>query len=141
MKQWLFFGLLFYSCTVQPAYEIVTEILVVTPVSNEFVYDKEGEALKMIGNQNYWIQYRCKYNEGRLVEFIKYYPEGPVSYSMAELSADTAVYSSVGIPWQQSWVIDKEELKVRTGTEELSLTRVDTNHYVETGGRRMLVIE
>ncbi|MBK8701523.1 MAG: hypothetical protein IPN29_19035 [Saprospiraceae bacterium] len=65
--------------------------------------------------------------------------EGIIDYSLDDLKADTAILSSLDIPFSQNWVINSD-LTLREGDYKKKLKKLDKNHFIEDIGRMIFLI-
>ena len=118
----------------------VVEILIVTPVNTDFVSSEENYDLN-IGSKKYWTHYKINYRNDTLIEFKRYFPEGPIEYSIEELKTDTAIYKSLNVPFKHNWRIYNNELYENNSKSEIEIAKLDEKHFKEQKGRRVFVIK
>jgi uncharacterized protein YjbK len=116
----------------------VSEVIVAIPVNEKFYYSEESDY--KIKNQKYSLRYRAEYENGNLFSLKRYMPEGIIDYSLNELKADTAIISSLDIPFSQNWVINSDlTLMIRKSKKKLK--QLDKIHFVEDTGRMIFLIK
>jgi len=118
----------------------VNEVLIGTKVQQGFVSYEDNEDV-VINNQKYWIQYKVKYRNNILESFQRFYPEGPITYSIEELKNDTTIYKSVNIPINQNWTIKNNVLFENNFDTNINLVKLDKKHYKEKDGNRIFIVE
>lgn len=116
--------------------KMVDEIMVVFPVSDRFVPYEENEDVVFKG-QKYWVHYKISYQNGDLISFRRFMPEGPVDYTIEELKADIAIYISLDIPIKQNWQIREDTLFDNTKDLKIPLSKLGDNHYLDESGKRI----
>ncbi len=118
----------------------LTEILIATPVRENFVFSEENSDFTINGKK-YWTHYKVSYENGNLVSFKRYSPEGPIEYSIEELKSDTAIYYNLNIPLSHKWRIYNNELYDSTQRLDVNLIRLNKTHFKEQNGRRVFIIK
>ncbi len=115
---------------------MVDEIMVVFPVSDRFVPYEENEDVVFNG-QKYMVRYKISYQNGDLISFRRFMPEGPLDYALEELKADTAIYISLDIPIKQKWQILGDTLFDNANDIKIPLSKLDDNYYKDETDRRI----
>jgi hypothetical protein len=118
----------------------VEEILIATPVGMNFVSSDENSDL-IISGKKYWIHCKVIYQNGNVVQFKRFLPEGPIDYTIEDLKADTAIYTNINVPLKHNWYINNNTLYDSTKNLSVRLIRLDETHFKEQNGRRMFVIK
>ena len=122
----------------QNSTKYVRTILIAKSVNNSFVHSEENSDLNIKG-QKYWVHYKADYDVGELISFARYYPEGPINYTIEELKSDTAIYKSLNIPLMQNWIINEESLTLIEEGKYIKITKLDDFHFKENKGYRIFV--
>ena len=118
----------------------VNEVWISVKVHIESVGSPENEDV-IFNNQRYWVLYKVKYKNDTLESFQRFYPEGPISYSIEELKNDTAIYTSRNIPFIQNWTIIDNHLFENNINTNVELEKLDKKHYKEKDGDRIFVVQ
>jgi hypothetical protein len=118
----------------------VNEVWISAKVKQGFVSNYDNEDV-VINKQKYWVLYKVKYKNDTLESFQRFYPEGPISYSIDELKNDTAIYTSRNIPFIQNWAIIDNHLFENNINTNIELEELDKKHYKEKEGQRIFVVQ
>ncbi|MBK7428916.1 MAG: hypothetical protein IPI60_18785 [Saprospiraceae bacterium] len=123
-------------CPEKQDIKLVDEILIVTPVRWDIVPYEENEDVVFNG-QKYMVRYKVSYQNGELISFRRFMPEGPLDYTLEELKADTAIYISLNIPIKQKWQILGDTLFDNANDIKIPLSKLNDNYYKDETDRRI----
>ncbi|MBK8634143.1 MAG: hypothetical protein IPN72_11540 [Saprospiraceae bacterium] len=137
-KAFLFLVTILLSCHL-PNKKLVNTIIIAQSVPSKSIFSEESEI--SINGHRFSMRYKIIYNKGQLKNFIKYYPDSPIEYTLQELKNDPQIYKSLEIPLSHSWIIDERKMIMYQSGKIINIIKLDDHHYKESGGDKIFVVE
>lgn len=105
------FSFIFISCANKnKKYKIVEIFYGVEVVDDGYIYS-EGSNFKVDENNKYSLRHKAIYGEdGIIIKFIIYKPEGILNYTNDDLIKDKKILVNFGIPFSQKWTYMNNQL-------------------------------